>query len=263
MAATHIVKSNLMDKQLLKQRFCNAKDTYLEHATVQAKMAVDLVQLAKPHLVNESVDKMLELGSGTGLLTNEVFKSLVPKQYIANDLVPCTKSTIQEIVNSYSNAEFQFIGGDIEALEFPKRQHVIWSGATIQWIKNLSGFFSQMHGNLIDEGYLVLSSFGPDNYKEIKEITTHGINYPDAFEVMRLASQYFEVVDHKEWHQQLNFNSARDVLKHMRYTGVNGTANCKWTKSHLQNFVDRYEAYKQGDIYPLTYHPFLLVLKRT
>lgn len=262
MEATHLIKADSMDKQLLKQRFCSAKDTYLEHATVQAKMAEDLVDLAKEHLVNKSVDNMLELGSGTGLLTNAVLKYYSPQQYVANDLVHCTESAIQEIVNSYSDAEFRFIGGDIEALHFPNNQNVIWSGATIQWIKDLSGFFSKMSRSLVEDGYLVLSSFGPDNYKEIKEITTHGIDYPEAFEVMGLASEYFEVVNHKEWHQQLNFNNATDVLKHMRYTGVNGTANCKWTKGHLQNFIDKYETYKQGDVYPLTYHPFLLVLKK-
>jgi len=256
------IKSHVMNKQLLKRRFCSAKETYVEHAAVQAKMAVDLVDLAKGYVDGSQVDNILELGSGTGLLTKAVLNYFSPKHYAANDLVPCTNSVIQEIVEANSCATFKFIAGDIEAVDFPKRQHLICSGATIQWIKDLGAFFNKMHDCLQENGYLILSSFGPDNYTEIKEITTHGIAYPDVFEVMQLASDYFEVVDQKEWHQQLYFKSAYDVLKHMRYTGVNGTANCKWTKRHFQNFVDKYENYRHDAGYPLTYHPYLLVLKR-
>jgi len=250
-----------VDKSLVKRRFHCASKTYDAHATVQKEMAEVLVQMAAWHIAPFQ-ERMLELGCGTGLLTQEILKRFSAEKYVTNDLVEEMAGKVEPIVLASDVASHRFIGGDAEQLVFPEPQQVIWSGATIQWIEELKPFFAKLYDLLMDEGYVVLSSFGPDNYSEIKTITGKGIDYKTMQQVIESASANFELVASKEWHRQLWLESPMDVLKHMRYTGVNGVAASKWTKGDMARFQEDYQQFAQLEGYPLTYHPFLLILKR-
>ncbi|MBI9065381.1 MAG: malonyl-ACP O-methyltransferase BioC [Marinilabiliaceae bacterium] len=250
-----------VDKSLVKRRFHCASKTYDVHATVQKEMAEALVQMAAWHMAPYQ-ERMLELGCGTGLLTQEILKRFSAEKLLTNDLVEEMAGKVEPIVLASDVASHQFIGGDAEQLVFPEPQQVIWSGATIQWIEELKPFFAKLSDLLMDEGYVVLSSFGPDNYSEIKTITGKGIDYKTMQQVIESASDEFQLVASKEWHRQLWLESPMDVLKHMRYTGVNGVAASQWTKGDMAQFQEDYQQFAQLEGYPLTYHPFLLVLKK-
>lgn len=205
---------------------------------------------------------MLELGCGTGLLTQEILKCFSAEKYVTNDLVEEMAGKVESIVLASDVESHQFLGGDAEQLVFPEPQQVVWSGATIQWIDELKPFFAKLSDLLVDEGYVVVSSFGPDNYSEIKAITGKGINYQSMQQVIDSAAANFELVASKEWHRQLWLESPMEVLKHMRYTGVNGVSTSQWTKGDMLQFQEDYQQFAQLEGYPLTYHPFLLVLKK-
>jgi len=250
-----------VDKSLVKRRFHCASKTYDTHATVQKEMAQALVQMAAWHLAPYQ-ERMLELGCGTGLLTQEILKRFTAEKYVTNDLVEEMAGKVAPIVLAGNVESHRFIGGDAEQLVFPEPQQVIWSGATIQWIEELKPFFGKLSDLLVDEGYVVVSSFGPDNYSEIKALTGKGIDYKTRQQVIDSAAANFDLVASKEWHRQLWLESPMDVLKHMRYTGVNGVAASQWTKGDMAQFQENYQQYAQLEGYPLTYHPFLLVLKK-
>jgi len=250
-----------VDKALVKRRFHCASKTYDAHATVQKEMAQALVQMAAWHLAPFQ-ERMLELGCGTGLLTQEILKCFSAEKYVTNDLVEEMAGKVESIVLASDVESHQFLGGDAEQLVFPEPQQVVWSGATIQWIDELKPFFAKLSDLLVDEGYVVVSSFGPDNYSEIKAITGKGINYQSMQQVIDSAAANFELVASKEWHRQLWLESPMEVLKHMRYTGVNGVSTSQWTKGDMLQFQEDYQQFAQLEGYPLTYHPFLLVLKK-
>jgi len=262
MIATSIIQNNsCFDKALIQQRFLSAASTYDAHAKVQKVMAHEMVQLAGRHL-NPKQANMFEIGCGTGVLTQQILKKFYPQRYICNDLVEEIEPQIAAVVAQNKVSEFTFTGGDAEQINFSPGQNVIWSGATLQWIKNLPAFFDKCAANLGERGYLCVSSFGPENYREIKACTGTGIAYKTKEEVILAASSCFELVEQKEWHQSLWFETPVEVLKHMRQTGVNGVSPCKWTKGDLMNFKQRYKQFAQLQGYPLTYHPFILILKK-
>lgn len=255
-----LIKKEL-DKGLLQKRFSSALYTYDTHALVQKYMAEVLVEVAQKYISSQQ-SYMLELGCGTGLLTHEIIKHYSARCYTANDLVGEFTHKIAAIVSEGSVNDFQFVPGDAAHLHLNKLYDIIWSGATIQWIENLEVFFFRMNKVLNEGGYFMLSSFNVDNFKEIKSITGEGIDYKSMQEVIAYASKYFKVLECKSWHQNLWFKEPTDVLKHMRYTGVNGVAATTWGKRDLQNFVSSYESFKQKKGYPLCYHPFILILQK-
>ncbi len=260
MTVTELVKQKI-NKALLEKRFRCASKTYDVHAIVQKQMAKELVKIASKH-VPEGNAKMLELGCGTGLLTAEILQEFCCDEYMANDLVGEVEERIRKITANYRNCTFSFIKGDAEQITIPLNQDVIWSGATIQWIEDLDTFFQSLHHSLKSNGFLAISSFDVDNYKEVRIITGKGIEYKPMNELLGIANKYFDNVDYNLWNQQLWFENPKEILKHMQYTGVNSIANTKWGKGDLEHFISEYQMFKQEKGYPLTYNPFVLILKK-
>ena len=249
-----------VDKGLLEKRFQSAIPTYNSHAIVQQAMATRLMNLARSY-VPSKLSEVLEIGCGTGLLTQEIVKHFTVGKYNFNDLVDNTYTTISPILDN-KVVQSQFIGGDAEQVDLPGGQSCIWSGATIQWISHLDTFFKKLNDLLDPEGYLVVSTFGPDNYQEIRQITGNGIDYKTKEQIIGAASPQFELLDFDEWQQSMWFNQPLDVLKHMRYTGVNSVSHCRWGKGQMHAFISAYEELVQLEGYPLTYHPYLMIFKR-
>ncbi len=249
-----------IDKSLLKRRFESAVSTYCAHAKVQQDMAVRLVELAKKHLPVEQ-GRILEFGCGTGLLTQQIIQHFSVADYTINDLVDNVSRVVCDILND--NVAIQrFIAGDVECADFQGALNSIWSGATIQWISQIELFFNKLSQLLKTDGYLVVSSFGPDNYHEIKYTTGNGISYKTKEHLIAAASKDFDLIAFEEWHEQLWFSKPIDVLKHMRSTGVNGISPCSWTKRKMSDFCELYQQFAELNGYPLTYHPYLMIFKK-
>ncbi len=251
----------LIDTNLLQQRFYTASKTYNQHAIVQQQMATKLVSVALEELPFLQ-GNILELGCGTGLLTCEILKKFNVENYIANDLVNEVEPIIKKIISQLSTATYQFYKGDATKLKILQKQDTIWSGACIQWIQDLDSFFYHISSILKQNGYFALSSFDINNFLEIKSLTGMGIDYLPFEDVILKASKHFKIINSQSWFSKLWFDSPIDILKHMRYTGVNGISSVKWGKKDLENFTIGYNKYKEGKRFSLTYNPFILILKK-
>ena len=85
-----------MQSDLIKKHFEKSMKNYDQNATVQNLMASKMVfELAK---ISKNFENILELGSGTGLLTKKISKEINFKNYYANDLVEKSKIYIQKII---------------------------------------------------------------------------------------------------------------------------------------------------------------------
>lgn len=74
-----------IDNKLIKKHFEKSMDKYDKNATVQDLMASKLIiELEK---ISNNFENILELGSGTGLLTKRINSHIKYKNYFANDLV--------------------------------------------------------------------------------------------------------------------------------------------------------------------------------
>ena len=253
----------LTDKHIVKERFQKNYTTYNTHAVVQKQIALKLVHLlVKNNLVN--YHKILEIGCGTGFLTEEVLRSLRVKEYIINDLTSSFPQSIQLLEEKYHFNNFVYSPGDAEIKDFPHELDAIFSTSTFQWFHQLESFFSKAYEKLNTNGVFAFSTFGKDNFKELRTILNVGLNYKSMSELTDHIKPNYDIIHATEWNQTKLFKTPIEVLKHVKKTGVNGVCQCYFGKEKLINFEKEYtRLFSNSDqTVNLTYHPIIIIAKK-
>jgi len=240
-----------MNKKLIKERFSRKLEYYNDNAKIQRQMAEKLIGM-----VNSSLnDSVLELGCGTGLLTELAIQKLNYKNYTAIDIVQDCEKFIKKI-----NNDICFVSSDIE--EYIKttdeKYDLILSNASLQWIENLPEFIETLIKRLKPNGKIIFSTFGRENFREIFFVQGKTLSYFSKNELLEKLSQYSPMIE--EEIRVMAFKTPKDVLKHIQNTGVNAISEEVWTKKDLKIFENEYNSFCSN--HPtLTYNPIYVVLK--
>jgi len=253
-----------IDKELVRERFSRTLRSYAANAVVQKAMARELIDMICLEKQPPVFDWVLEVGSGSGLLLNELLSRCSVKDYYANDLVEESLPCLRQVIARYPVEKFHFLAGDIESLDvLPVSLDLVVSSATLQWLDDLDDFFRKISDHLRPGGIFAFSTFGTSNMREIASIEDVGLSYHSLGELEILASRYFELLSSREEEQRLEFSTPVDVLHHIRKTGVNGLLRRSWTKSRYQHFIAEYQRLFpcEKGVY-LTYHPLYCCLKK-
>ncbi len=240
-----------MNKDLIQKRFAKNLDTYNDNAKIQKKMAERLLSF----LDRKDFDDILEIGCGTGFLTQLVNEKFSFKTYTANDIVESCEKYVKEI-----NPKINFIPADIEkAVEnSDKKYDLIISNAVFQWVENLESFIKLLVSKLNDGGVLLFSTFGPENFREVNFVLGKTLPYYSANELQEIIKGYKSVIE-QEMHV-MAFKTPKDILKHIKSTGVNALEMVSWTKTDMQKFENGYNNFCSG-IPTLTYHPIYVKIE--
>lgn len=240
-----------MNKDLIQKRFAKNLDTYNDNAKIQKKMAERLLSF----LDRKDFNDILEIGCGTGFLTQLVNEKFSFKTYTANDIVESCEKYVKEI-----NPKINFIPADIEkAVEnSDKKYDLIISNAVFQWVENLESFIKLLVSKLNDGGVLLFSTFGPENFREVNFVLGKTLPYYSANELQEIIKGYKSVVE-QEMHV-MAFKTPKDILKHIKSTGVNALEMVSWTKTDMQKFENGYNNFCSG-IPTLTYHPIYVKIE--
>lgn len=241
-----------MIKELIKQRFSKSLETYKSNAIVQKQMAEKLVGLIE----NVSFDNILELGCGTGFVTELISSKYNYKQYDAIDIVDECQKHIENITNNIN-----FISCDIENFEYQKKYDLIISNASFQWLDNPVDFIKSIKSHLNPNGIFAFTLFGKNNFKELNTIISSTPSYYSITETKEITKEY--KLEHlSEENIIMNFERPKEVLQHIKHTGVNAISQEQWTKSDLNNFEKKYDEICNGNI-TLTYNPIYVIVKTT
>ena len=247
-----------IDKNLVKDKFLNSIETYDSNAIVQKEMAIKLLDFVIENS-GSKFNHVLEIGSGTGLLTQEIVDKIEFRKLVTNDLASDYKGIIRSIV---LNIDYKYIEADAETtIDFPENNDLLISNATFQWFNNLNNFLIQSQNLLKPNGIIAFTSFGADNFKEIKSIYNNGLEYLPLEKILENTGKYYEIIYTHSYNKQIFFNDPFEVLKHIKNTGVNGII--KNNKIKLKEFFEIYKrdfTEKQG--VSLTYNPLFIVLRK-
>jgi len=245
-----------INKELVRKRFQRSLDTYDKEATVQKRMAYSLIRFLTENTDNK-FDKVLEIGCGTGNLTRQAIHTLDFKELIVNDIVEESEKYIQNLYD-----RIFFIPGDAENINFPTNLDLIISNASFQWMSDLPEFLKKLHSCLNKDGILAFTSFSPDNFSEISQITNCELQYHSILELVYLINDYYEPVYTHNETEKLAFNSPLEVLEHVKQIGVNAVNQRFWTKKDLNEFKINYiKHHSNNGKVNLTYCPDYYVLK--
>lgn len=154
----------MINKTLLQKRFNGAAVSYDQYANVQKKMAHSLLSILKRRYSETSSIRILELGCGTGYVTEQLSK-LFPKAQItavdfAESMIAVAK-TRQNIENVTFHCE------DIESLRLEESYDVIISNATFQWLNNVKQVIRNLFHHLSTDGIVLFSTFGQETFQEL------------------------------------------------------------------------------------------------
>lgn len=252
----------MTDKNTIEKCFKKGSETYNSKALIQKKIAAKLAHLLLQNGYSD-INRLLEIGCGTGFLTQQMLYNFSIKEYFINDLVEKSVSDIKELTAEFKKTNFEFIQGDAENIEFPTQLNAIISTSTFQWFNYFDEFVLKMKSQLKPGGIIAFSTFGTNNYREIKATLNVGLEYKSKEELKGILESNFSLIHAEEWIEQKEFKNPTEVLKHMKLTGVNGLKTTFFGKERLAKFNSDYNklfATKNSTV-QLTYNPIIIIAK--
>lgn len=241
-----------LNTKSIKSQFEKSMNKYDENAIVQCNMAKYLI--ANLIKINSNFESILELGSGTGVLTKEILNNMKFEKYVANDLVEKSKNYISKMIPNV-----EFIHGNALKINTNNKFDLIISNAMFQWFSNLDDILTKCKRQLKSDGILAFSTFGPNNFAEIKKISGLSLKYLSAIEIKDILLKDFEILLIEEYTKVLEFNNPLELLAHMKNTGVNSLSTKPWTVKDIKEFCEKYM--EEYECVKLTYDPIIVIAR--
>ena len=186
--SAHVVSVN---RQHIKKHFSHAAPSYDEAAILQKTVAERVDE--RLELTTIETQTILDLGAGTGLLTEKVISRYPHAQTFAVDL---SVSMLKQAAPRLSKPRFPLLGeqlnqwlqkcnitkpfatlsgatpinADVYQLPFADSSvDLIVSNLMLQWCDDLDAVFAEFRRVLRPEGLLMFTTFGPDTLKELRQ----------------------------------------------------------------------------------------------
>ncbi len=223
---------------------------YNDNALVQREMAERLIELLVRNC-GAKFPHILELGAGTGLLTEIIVRNLQFHRLTCNDLVEKSKSYLDKITQNYD-----FIVGNSSKIKPVGAVDLIISNAMFQWFSSLNAPLEHYSRILEKNGILAFSTFSKENFKEIRDALGVSLNYLSADEIRSALEKDFQILEIVEFESVLQFNTQLELLAHLKNTGVNSLNSKKMTFRDIKDFCDNNSATS------LTYAPVLVLARK-
>ncbi len=233
----------MLNKQLIQEKFEKSISTYNSNATIQKQMALKLINLIE----RKNFKNILEIGSYTGILTELAIKKFTFEKYFAIDIIN-SKKYIEKL-----SPNIIFEKADIEVYTPKQKFDLIIANASLQWCNDLFKTIQKLQNYLNKDGILAISIFGEQNLKEIKDIFNVSLKYPKINEIKNHLNDNTYI---EEEIKILNFKTGKNILEHLKYTGVNAVEQNPLSlieiKNNLQKLKELYDN-------KLTYHPIYIL----
>lgn len=254
-------------KELIKKRFAHNLDGYDALSVVQRAVCERIDGVLDSLVPTVEGQVAMELGAGTGFFTEHLLRRFPDKNWTINDIVPETEAFLAKIVaRSNCKEGVTYVWGDAENIVFPSGLSLLASASLFQWFDALDVFLKRVGTNLAKGGYVVFSSFGENNFFEIREASLgrKGIVFPDYTKVEGWCRDAgFEVVHSEEYTHELVFPTVSDMIHYLRDTGVNGHSQGSWSRADYNDFCNRYkESFSKEGGVTLSFNPIIFILRK-
>lgn len=247
------------DSREIGKSFEKSFAIYEKSAHVQKRIASRLARLTLKRVNSADIKSVLEIGVGTGFLTEILAAEIKNAHWFLNDLSARSIDYVRGIFDTPPT----FIEGDAQIQELPANMDLIVSSSCFQWFDSLGDFIERLAKISSKNAVMAFSTFLPDNFREIRALTGKGLNYVGIVGIEAMIKRAgFELLCAEAETIKLNFEKPIDVLRHLRDTGVTGTFAEFWTPSKMKTFSRQYsDFFSDGKGVSLTYRPAYFIAK--
>ena len=257
----------MLRKNRIENNFSRASKTYNIATPTQKVCAEKLFEL----ISKKEFTHVLEIGAGTGYLTNLIVKNFNSAEFLINDL---SQSMLDEI--KVTGANISKFTADAEDLPFTENGmfDLITSSSVFQWFEEYESTFTKYNELLTDDGELVFSMYGENTLQELKEVfkkflPEHNPNlkiktFEEIKSYLEAANFDIEIAQEQEFTKQ--FLSLTEILQHQKLSGavnVNPDSKNHISKKTWMQIIDDYKkTFTKNDGVFATYHLYYFKAKK-
>lgn len=247
---SEIVRETIPDPIKIGEGFSKAKATYNDNAVIQAEICDKIGRKLSSLLSgkNHIIDSVLEIGVGRGLLTNVWRRIITPKKVVFVDLCDLQKFGIADQEEYVKDDAEEWLKNTSDTFD------LILSASTIQWFADPVGYIETIREHLNPDGLALVSTFVKGNLRQLDDVRPSPIIYKKS-EDYRLPC----VDDIEEWCKTLKFSSSREMLMHLRLTGVTPQISKDIDKRTTGSQAFKMKLSELPDV--LTYCPIIMVIR--
>lgn len=250
-----IFDSYIIDKDLVASRFKERRSSYESEGRVQAHVADHLFKMWNP-----SADRPLDIiesGAGNGFFTRCYAPVVTLKSLKLWDI-----ADVDQTLADLDVAETQVCDAErAMSLQPDESADCIVSSSTVQWFNSLPRFIDECRRVLRDGGELVISTYGPLTFGELRNLGLTLPSYPTEESLLSMFTDGWEVTGHEHEFLSLEFASPTDALTHIKLTGVNAIHRHPRPVGELRHLLSVYPVNESGR-YSLTYQPIYIIAKK-
>ncbi|MDP6103399.1 MAG: malonyl-ACP O-methyltransferase BioC [Gammaproteobacteria bacterium] len=237
----------------IRDAFNNAAVNYNKHALIQKEVAFRTDQ--KFDLIRPNNQTILDLGSGTGLLTDRILSRFPKSQIIIIDFA------YNALLKNKAKTK---ICADTNKLPIKDNSvDIIVSSLMMQWCTDLNKFFVECFRVLKSDGLILFSTFGPDTLKELKKSWSvvdnkdHVNKFIDMHDIGdQLLNNGFQDPVMEMEKLVVNYETVVELLRDIKGIGAQTVIHRSKSltgKSMFNGMVEMYESYRKDGKIPATY----------
>ena len=254
-------------KEAISQSFGEAASYYEEHATLRKDIADRLIASLQPWRDIIPSGPIIELGCGTGFVTQGLAEMYANRQLEVTDLSPKMIDFCEQKFADREGLEFSVLDAEDPPYNEPHYALSV-SGFTAHWFDDPALTLGKWL-EATQPGGLLLASFpGNESFPKWKKYCQElglpftGNSLPDVEEVVVKMSVGPSQVDYYEDTVTRTFDSAADFFKHLDKIGVSTQKEGRsLTSRELSMLIDHWDSSEEGKV-QVNYHVVFLAVKK-
>lgn len=247
-------------KDTVRKHFNRHAHEYDQYAHVQLKMLDKLVDELPDPLPERA--RVLEIGCGTGRLTEQLINKYPNAMITALDLAPAMIEQTHLRIGSKSNIELLVVDAEAWITSTEHKYDLIVSNATLQWFEQPIDTVHRLKRKLNPNGQLCFTTLGPRTFWEFHqacESTDIKLGMPNIRRGQTFLSlnEWAQIIDVQEHFFIEYHKSVRTFMDSVRRIGASKADDTQTTltKTYLRELQAEYERHLTTDqLLPATYH---------
>jgi len=247
-----------LDKGQVQRNFNRGALTYDQYAGIQKETAAELMGMLTRS--GRRYHRILEIGCGTGILTELLAREYPRARILAFDIAPEMVRAAQTKLNNYQGITYLVADGENLQLAGQVSFDLIVSNMVFQWFTGYLRPFALYYKALAEGGDFIFNTLGKGTFAELYTC----LNRPEPFVDRKLLGEVLVQAGYQENQVKESvkleyFVSSREFLRALKKIGAHnylvdglGTSG---TGQEIFKIINRYdERFRNEQGVPATYH---------